>query len=82
VALSVISQPTSTIAELSVIAKLRKYIRFHERHHFVPMAMKVHHTIGHDVDRFIRKCVRRFHDRQLGGHLSLFFLHSIFQLAC
>jgi hypothetical protein len=37
------------------------------------MAMEVHNTPKHDMDCFIRECVRLFHDRQSGGFLSLFF---------
>jgi len=73
VTLSVISRPTSAIAKLSTIINIRKYRRFHERHHFIPMAMEVYSARGHDMDRFIRECVHLFHDRRLGGHLSLSF---------
>ncbi len=37
------------------------------------MAMKVHNTPEHDMDPFIKECARLFHDKQLGGHLSLSF---------
>ncbi len=43
------------------------------------MAMEVHNTPRHDMDRFIKGCVRLFHDRQLGGHLSLFFCIQFFR---
>ncbi len=52
VALSVISQPV----ERSAITKIRKYRRFHEGHHFIPMAMEVHDTLEHDMDHLIREC--------------------------
>ncbi len=32
-----------------------------------------------DMDRFIRECACLFHDRQLGGHLSLFFCIQFFK---
>jgi hypothetical protein len=38
---NVISQ-TRVIVKLSAIIKIRKYRRFHERHHFILIAMKVH----------------------------------------
>jgi hypothetical protein len=56
VALNVINQPTNVIVELSVIVKIRKYRRFHEGHHFISMAMKVHDTPKHDMDRFMKEC--------------------------
>jgi hypothetical protein len=42
VALNVINWPTGAIVEFSTIAKIRKYKRFQERHHFIPMAIEVH----------------------------------------
>jgi hypothetical protein len=69
VTLSVINQP----AKLSAIAKIHKYRRLHEGHHFILMAMEVHDTFEHDMDHLIRECARFFHNRQLKGHLSLFF---------
>jgi hypothetical protein len=65
--------------ELSAIAKIRKYGGIHEGHHFILMVMEVHGTFGHDVDSFIRDCVRHFHDKRLGGHLSLSFCIQIFK---
>jgi hypothetical protein len=44
--INVISQPTSVVAKLSAIAKIYKYRRFHERHHFLSMAMEVHKSPG------------------------------------
>jgi hypothetical protein len=66
---SVISQPTSVVAELSTIAKIRKYRKLHKGHHFIPMAMEVHDALGRDMDCFISAHI--FHDRQSKGHLSL-----------
>ncbi len=76
---SVINQPTSAIAELTTIIKIRKYRKFHEGYHFIPMAMEVHCALGHDVDCFIKECVHLFHDRQLKGHLSLSFCIQFFK---
>jgi len=42
------------------------------------MAMEVHGTPMHDMDRFIRECACLFHDRQLKGHLSLYFCIQFF----
>jgi hypothetical protein len=58
--MNVISQPIGTIAKLSTIAKIHNYKGFHERHHFIPMAMEVHGALGHDMDRFIKECVGLF----------------------
>jgi len=44
--LNVINQPIVTIAEPIAIAKIRKYRMLHEGHHFIPMAMVVHGTLG------------------------------------
>jgi hypothetical protein len=79
VALSVISQPASAILELNVIAKIHKYRKFHEGHHFISMAMIVHNTLEHDMDPFIRECAFFSHDRRLGGHLSLYFCIQFFK---
>jgi hypothetical protein len=47
------------------------------------MAMEVHNTLGHDMDHFIRECVRLFHNRQLKGHFSLSFcIQSFKQHVC
>jgi hypothetical protein len=54
VASNVINRPTSVIMKLSVIVKICKYRRFHEGHHFILMAMEVHGTLEHDMDRFIK----------------------------
>jgi hypothetical protein len=42
------------------------------------MAMEVHSTLGHDMDRFIKECACIFHDRQSKGHLSLSFCIQFF----
>jgi hypothetical protein len=72
-ALSVINQPIGAVVELSAIAKFHKYRGFHERHHFIPMAMEVHGIPRHDMDHFIKECARLFHNRQLRGHFILVF---------
>jgi hypothetical protein len=72
-ALSVINRPIGVVAELSAIVKIHKYIKLQEGHHFISMAMEVHGAPGRDMDCFIRECVRLFHNRRLGGHLSLSF---------
>ncbi len=53
---NVISQPISVAVEFNMIAKIHKYKGFHERHHFILMAMEVHGALGHDMDRFITEC--------------------------
>jgi hypothetical protein len=70
---SVISWPVNVVVEFNTIVKIYKYRGLHEGHHFIPMAMEVHDTLERDMDCFISECVRLFHDRQLGGHLSLSF---------
>jgi hypothetical protein len=79
VVLSVISRAIDATAKLSTIAKIRKYRRFHEGHHFIPMAMEVHNAPKHDMDRFIRECACLFHDKQSRGHLSFFFYIQFFR---
>ncbi len=78
-ALSVISQLIGVAVELNTIAKIWKYRRFHEGHHFILMAMEMHNTLKHDMDCFIRECVRFFHDKQFEDHLSLFFCIQFFR---
>jgi hypothetical protein len=73
VASNVISWLTSVTMKLSAITKIHKYKRFHEGHHFIPMAMEVHNAPKHDMDHFIKECARLFHDRWSRGHLSLSF---------
>jgi hypothetical protein len=60
---SVISQPVGLVTKLNVIVKICKYKGLHERHHFIPMAMEVYNTLGHDMDHFIKECAYLFHDR-------------------
>jgi hypothetical protein len=43
--------------ELSTIAKICRYRRLHEEHHFILMVMEVHDTFGHDMDRFNKEYV-------------------------
>jgi hypothetical protein len=43
------------------------------------MAMEVHNALGCDMDCFIRKCARLFHDKQLKNHLSLSFCIQFFK---
>jgi hypothetical protein len=56
VALNVISQPIGVVVKLSAIAKICKYRRLHEGHHFISMAMEVHNTPELDMDCFIKEC--------------------------
>jgi hypothetical protein len=60
---NVINQPTNVIMELNTIFKVHKYKRFHEGHHFIPMAMEVHGALECDMDDFIKECAHFFHDR-------------------
>jgi hypothetical protein len=60
VASSVIGQPTRVIAKFNAIVKICKYRGFHEGHHFILMALEVHNTPGHDMDRFIKECACLF----------------------
>jgi hypothetical protein len=78
-ALSVINQPTSVVANLSAIVKIHKYKRLHEGHHFILMAMEVHGAPGWDMDCFIRECAHLFQDRCSKGHLSLSFCIQLFR---
>jgi hypothetical protein len=79
VASSVINRPTCAIMKLNAITKICKYRGFHEGHHFILMAMEVHSAPGHDMDCFIKECARIFHNKQLGGHLSLSSCIQIFR---
>jgi hypothetical protein len=76
---NVISRLASAAAKLSTIAKICKYRRLHEGHHFIPMAMEVHNAFKHDMDHFIKEHAHLFHDRQSRGHLSLFFCIYFFK---
>jgi hypothetical protein len=77
--LSVISRPTSAVANLNTIAKIHKYKGLHEGHHFIPMAMGSHDALGWDMDHFIKECAHLFQDRCSGGHLSLSFCIQFFR---
>jgi hypothetical protein len=55
IAKNVISQLTNALAELNAIAKIHKNRRLHEGHHFIPMAMKMQSTLGHDMNHFIKE---------------------------
>jgi hypothetical protein len=78
VALNVINWLTCAAMELNAIVKICKYRRFHERHHFILMAMEVHGAPKCDMDYFIKECARLFHDKQSRGHLSLSFCIQFF----
>ncbi len=79
VAMNVINWPTNVVMKFSTIIKFHKYKRLHEGHHFIPMAMEVHGAFECDMDRFIRECVRLFHDKQSQAHLSLSFCIQFFK---
>ncbi len=76
---NVINQLASATIKLSVITKIHKYKGLNEGHHFISMAMEVHGALGHDMDHFIKDYVRLFHNKQLGGHLSLPFCFQFFK---
>jgi hypothetical protein len=76
---SSISRLSNVVAKLNTIVKTCKYRKIHEGHHFIPMAMEVHGPLGHVMDCFIMESIRFFHDRQLKGHLSLFFFIQFFK---
>jgi len=73
VASNVISQPVGATAKLNAIVKICKYRSLHKGHHFILMAMEVYHAPKCYMDCFIKECAYLFHNRWLGGHLSLFF---------
>ncbi len=79
VAISVISRPTRATAELNAIAKICKYRGLHKGHHFMPMAMEMHHAPGCDMDCFIRECAYLFYKRQSRSYVSLFFCIQFFR---
>jgi hypothetical protein len=60
---SVISKPTSENAKPKAIAKIGKYRKLCEGHHFITMALEVHNATGHDMDCFIKECACLFHDK-------------------
>jgi hypothetical protein len=49
--------------KFNTIVKIRKYIGFHEGHHYILMALEVHGALGHDMDRFIKDCAYLFHGK-------------------
>jgi len=63
-AMNVINQPKNVVAKFNAIAKIHKYRRIHERHHFISMAMEVHGALWHDVNHFIKECACLFHNRE------------------
>jgi hypothetical protein len=71
VASNVISRPIGATMKLSAIAKICKYRKFHEGHHFFPMAMEVHNAPSCDMDCFIKECAHILHNKQLESHSSL-----------
>ncbi len=79
VAKSVINKPTSENVKPKTIAKIEKYKKFCEGHHFITMALEVHNAIGHDMDCFIKECACLFHDKWSRGHLFLFFCIQFFK---
>jgi hypothetical protein len=72
-ALNVINRSIGVTTKLSAIVKIRKYRRFDEGLHFIPMAMEVHDALECDMKHFVKECDYIFHDRKLRNHLSLFF---------
>jgi hypothetical protein len=60
---SVISQPIGAIAKLNTITKICKCRELKEGHHFIMMAMEVHHIFECDMDYFIRECTCFFHGK-------------------
>jgi hypothetical protein len=66
--LNVINRLIGTTMEFSAIVKICKYIRLHEGHHFILMAMEVHGTPKRDTNCFIRECAYLFYDRRSRGH--------------
>jgi hypothetical protein len=79
VASNVISRPIGVVSKLNTIAKIPNYRRFHEGHHFIPMAMEVHDAPEQDMDHFISECACLFHDRFSRNHLSLSFYIQFFK---
>ncbi len=76
---SIITRLVGTIAKLNSNSKIHKYRKFHEKHHFILVAMEVYGTFGHDMDHFIKKCVCLFHDLRSKGDLSLSFCVQFFK---
>ncbi len=78
-ATNVIIRLIGVVVKFSDIAKVHKYKGLHERHHFILMAMEVHGAPECDMNHFIKECACLFHDRRLGGHLSLSFCIQFFR---
>ncbi len=76
-ALNVISRPTNVIMKLSAIIKIHKCIGFHEKQHFILMAMEVHGAPRRDMDRFIRECAHLFFT--IGDRKTIFFCIQFFK---
>jgi hypothetical protein len=66
------------LRNLAPLLKSKNIRGLYEGHHFILMAMEVHGTLRCDMNHFIRECACLFHDRQLKGHLSLFFCIRFF----
>jgi hypothetical protein len=71
------SKLAGVIVKLNTIVKICMYKRFHEGHHYIPMAMEVHDAFGCDMDYFIKECACIF-CKTIGRSFILVFLHSIF----
>jgi hypothetical protein len=78
-ATNVINRLESVIVELNTIVKINKYRKLHEGHHFILMAMEVHNTSEHDMDRFIKEYACIFYNKRSEGHLSLSFCIHFFR---
>jgi hypothetical protein len=61
--MNVINRLIGAALKLSIVVKICKYRGFQEGHHFISMAMEMHHTPWRDMDCFIRECARFFHDK-------------------
>jgi hypothetical protein len=79
VILSVTNWSIGVVTKLNTIAKIDKYRRLHEGHHFILMAMEVHDAPKCDMNWVIREHARLFHDRQSKGHLCLYFCIQFFK---
>ncbi len=77
--MNVTTWPIGAITKLNVIAKIRKYKKLHEGHHFIPIIVEVHNVVKHYMNRFITKCAHILHDRQSGDHLFLYFCIQFFK---
>jgi hypothetical protein len=70
-AITIISRPTNVGTKLNIIVKISEHRRFHEKRHFIPIAMEVHCAPECDMDCFTRECAHLFHNRQSRDHLVL-----------